>query len=264
MAASDDASGRMRIDAWIDVLRSVFRDRIAEDMDFVTLATLGLDELRNCEDPAARLQECLQLVPCADEAQETLASRLYARLLASLADPENKLERRIHEHAIMSIWASLELFVKGLLAVWLREYAPARDVKEVRAVKVVPAKFEAMEEGERYRNLVDKLATDTRTGPGQLRLQQLLKLFDLDVSVETGEKHGLCELQEIRHAIAHRKGLADSKFLRACPWLVQDQDTPIELVTTKPHAYAALALVYVAKVAEKAKRTAQPSPEAEA
>lgn len=127
----------------------------------------------------------------------------------------------LHSQGVIALWATLEAMHHNLLANWLMHVKGARELAEVRAIHIPAALERPVEEQDRWLYVVGKL--EHRAGARQMegvsRFEVLLDLFGLEGAVETRLRRDLLELQQIRDALVHRRGLADRKLLEICPWL---------------------------------------------
>ena len=127
----------------------------------------------------------------------------------------------LHEQATVALWSSLEALVRSFVALLLEISPDAAKAEEVLKLRVRLGDFQSLDPEERCLWIVDQL-DQSLSGPlknGINRFESLLKPFGLSGSFDKAMTQQLYELSQIRHVIVHRSGVADLKFLDACPWL---------------------------------------------
>lgn len=138
----------------------------------------------------------------------------------------------LHEQATIALWSSLEALVRSFLAKWLANVPAAWQTDAVKKLKVKLGDYEALESSERCLWIVD-LVDQEVSGPlrsGVIRFESLLQPFGLAGPVDEDCQKTLYELSQVRHALVHRSGIADKKFVDACPWIGAVPGSPL-LVT---------------------------------
>jgi hypothetical protein len=88
-------------------------------------------------------------------------------------------------------------------------------------MKVEVGDFVLLDNAGRAEHVVT-LLDDRTAGPlrqGINRFEELLKHFNLSGPVSGDMSKTLFELQQVRNLHAHRQGIADVRFSKACPWL---------------------------------------------
>lgn len=80
---------------------------------------------------------------------------------------------------------------------------------------------------------------------GISQFEHLLSPVGLAGSIDDGIRRDLYELEQLRHVLVHRRGLADRKLLDACPWLGRSLGDRVEVdhstyrrLWQASHAYA--------------------------
>jgi hypothetical protein len=119
---------------------------------------------------------------------------------------------------VIWLWAMLEVLVENL-AVEALTSAPER----LTADRFATAKGRivdllALPPDEQMRLLIVETLRDRRLD-GVGRLMATLALVEIRLELDEVTKRKLKELWAIRNLLVHRAGVADSAFVRACPWL---------------------------------------------
>lgn len=166
------------------------------------------------------------------------AIKVLAEIDGSLADSEQKLKRAerekelaqrevdsdfplLHEQATIALWSSLEALVRSFVAHWLANTPEAWAVESVKKLRVKIGDYEPLGLFDRCLWITD-LVDQEVSGPlrnGVKRFESLLEPFGLSGRVEAECQKTLFELSQVRHVLVHRRGIADPKFISACPWL---------------------------------------------
>jgi hypothetical protein len=157
------------------------------------------------------------------ETEERKAERIdEAREDAKLAQREIDTGfALLHAQATVSLWGSLECLVRDFLVEWLARQPGAGDLEPVRKIKISLGEYDAMAPEQRRRYIVESLDRDVQAPlrQGVDRFEALLAVFGLSGPVHDDIKRDLFELCNVRNILVHRRGVADSRFVKACPWL---------------------------------------------
>lgn len=158
-----------------------------------------------------------------DRDESEVAARLEeARELAEFVRREvDKGFPVLHGQAAVSLWSRLEGLVKSVLAAWLENKPEALQIEAVRNVRLRFGEYTDRSKEEQFEYLVDLLDDDLRSAYrfGVNRLEDLLKPFGLSGEVEDEVGRELFALQQVRHVLVHRGGVADRRLTTNCPWL---------------------------------------------
>jgi hypothetical protein len=127
----------------------------------------------------------------------------------------------LHRQVALSLWSSLEWLISDLLANWLANEPNALSIENVRKVKVSIADYENFSGMDKYYYLLSEIERDTKSGlkQGVGRFESTLEVFGLGGSVPDAIKKDLFEFGQVRNVLVHRNGVADARFVNACPWL---------------------------------------------
>jgi hypothetical protein len=127
----------------------------------------------------------------------------------------------LHEQAAISMWSSLEATVKECLAQWITREPSAKQKDKLKKIKISYADYESMAPDDRAYYIVDMLEREVAAPfkQGVTRFEVLLQIFGLDGPVEENVGKTIFELNAVRNVLVHRRGIADRRFVEACPWL---------------------------------------------
>jgi hypothetical protein len=127
----------------------------------------------------------------------------------------------LHRQVALSLWSSLEWLISNLLANWLANEPNALSIENVRKVKVSIADYENFSGMDKYYYLLSEIERDTKSAlkQGVGRFESTLEVFGLGGSVPDTIKKDLFEFGQVRNVLVHRNGMADARFVLACPWL---------------------------------------------
>jgi hypothetical protein len=127
----------------------------------------------------------------------------------------------LHAQALVRLWGGIEDFIRSYVAVWLENDTEALLIDEVRKLRVELGDYLGRSGREQYEYVADLLEHDLKASQrrGADRFECVLRPFGLSGEVDPEVAKSLYELQQLRHVIVHRSGVADRKLAEACPWL---------------------------------------------
>lgn len=154
------------------------------------------------------------------------------RQLVTLSREEQKNDYPLlHAHALVSFWGALEAGMHDLVVAILMNDPDAMRRENVSKIRMSVAEFAALDEYERANFLASELrrslSSDLKFGVGQF--ESVLGVFGLSGPVTEAVSRGILELQQLRHVIVHRIGIADRSFLRRCPWIDVDLGESVKI-----------------------------------
>jgi len=227
-------------------------DHIQQAAQLLDLSMRGISVLRAM--PQA-LQAIAKAEPPSDVADHQ-AQLDRAQQEADLAQSEVEAGfPLLHAQATISLWGDLENALRTFLATWLSNEPTARNVESVHKLKVCLGEYESMDPDERCYYIVDRLEQDieSRNRRGVERFESLLGAFGLAGPLDKRLKRDLLELYHVRNVLVHRRGVADRKFVQACPWLHLSAGEQVtvshESYAKYHHAVAAYVLELIVRVA---------------
>jgi NADPH-dependent 2,4-dienoyl-CoA reductase/sulfur reductase-like enzyme len=83
------------------------------------------------------------------------------------------------------------------------------------------------------------------------RFERLLEPFGLSGSVDAETRKILFEMHELRNVIAHRRALADRKFVTSVPWAKYKIGQPIKVTSGDVHRYHGAIANYVTVIIQR-------------
>lgn len=127
----------------------------------------------------------------------------------------------IYGQAVLSLWSFLELAVKDLIAVWIRNNPDLLLVPPISNLKMKIGDFLLIDEDEKYLFFVDVIERDIGAGikNGIKRFESLVDAVGLSGVTPQKMNDTFFEFGQVRNAIAHQGGRADKKLIANCPWL---------------------------------------------
>lgn len=127
----------------------------------------------------------------------------------------------VHGQAILSLWSLLELTVKDLIAVWIKNKPDLLLAPPISNYKIKIGDYLAIDEDERCLFFVDVIERDLGAGVknGINRFESLLEAVGLTGVTPDKMNQVFFEFGQVRNALAHRGGFVDKKLIDNCPWL---------------------------------------------
>ena len=208
-----------------------FKDFIehVQELTYITHASArGLSMLR----AAPRLMEAVQKAEAYEikrsEGEHNIGAEEAAKRLEQVRE-EAKLARQeadkgfplLYSQALVSMWGSLEDLIHTFLAAWVTNEPKAKQVDALQKLKVSLGEYEALDDEEKGFYIVELLEKELRSPlkHGVSRFEQLLDSFGLSGAVDRGVRENLFEINHMRNVLVHRRGVADRRFVDACPHL---------------------------------------------
>lgn len=236
---------------WLDELHSEFVTYLRETEGVLWLALAGLKELGPNKD-------AVDLVAAAS-AKGLWPDDHEKHLAAHKKDIRTILRREVKEgfprllaQMVVSLWGSLELFVRDLASRWLAHVPKAREVDAVSGIKCAVADFWRLDDARRAEFVVDRLAYESRRLSGASRFQALLKPFGIAPKVAQATAGALFEMGEVRHVLVHRRGVADSKLVTNCSSLGLTKGMKVSVNASMLDGYRQATLTYFKAAVQRA------------
>jgi hypothetical protein len=182
-------------------------DYIEEERDLVELSRVGIEMLRKQRPTSRSVQDAAATLTRAVSGVE-----LVARAGEEASDDHPLL----HGHSLVAIWGALETMAIGVVAAWLTHRPESRSGK-VSDIKVPYSMFEDLSDEERVDALVHELDQQRGAKKGVDRFETLLTWVQLSGQTDPVLAQNLYEMQQVRNVFAHRRGIADRRFIEACP-----------------------------------------------
>lgn len=127
----------------------------------------------------------------------------------------------LHSQQVVFLWGAIEAVVEDTLVAWLKNESSLRKENRLRKIKVSLADFSAMSETERNYHIVSELKRELKPShrSGIEVFEAILHQFGLQGAMDAQLRRNLIELEHVRNILLHRRGIVDSRFLEACPWI---------------------------------------------
>ncbi|MEU1270887.1 hypothetical protein [Streptomyces sp. NPDC005799] len=156
-----------------------------------------------------------------EEGREVPESRLTQRkdqvkLARTQIDSEFRL---LHGHALMGTWGALESLIEDTVEAWMAFRPEVLLHQNFAKIRVPLAEFLSLTDEQRVRLLVSEVQRDLKLDlrSGVTKFEKLLSSVGLGGPVDPRVRDALFEAQCIRNVLAHRAGIADQRFIDACP-----------------------------------------------
>jgi hypothetical protein len=98
----------------------------------------------------------------------------------------------------------------------------ARELPKVADIKVSYSTFESLSSEQRMDALAYELDRQRGSRAGIDRFEGLLEQVELSGSYPKQLATNIYEMQQVRNVFAHKRGIADGRFVTACPYLGYD------------------------------------------
>jgi len=188
------------------------RQYLQDALDLVDLTYAGTNALSTVPEFVRILNEQR---PDRDPDRVSAANVQAARTSRLVASARTTDFALLHAHAIMGVWGALEAGIEDLVVAWLVHRPELVADGPLANMKVVASVFEKLAREDRMRLLV----SDWRRGKrfiGVSALESMLELVNLDGGVSDLVRSNLRLMQQYRHLVAHRGGVADQRFVETC------------------------------------------------
>lgn len=204
-------------------------DELKELLDFVDLAQTGIGAAIG----GPRLMVALQkrkTVADEDGQADYVERLLKAEKLKTVA--EDHLARDfhyLHSLAVVKIWSVLESSVENIVLQCLQRPLECKDLKAISDLRGPLVEFLNADQDERADFLFSELKVNTKSAlkTGVAVFEALLEPVGMAGSHIEEVRKVILELQQTRHVIVHRRGLADKRFMDRCPWVVATVGQPL-------------------------------------
>jgi hypothetical protein len=121
----------------------------------------------------------------------------------------------------LRLWSILETFVKDLSREMLLAFPELQSIESLSQLTGPLLPFLMCSQSEQAAIILELLESKLRGMKKEIgiaRFESRLEHFDLRGTVNPIVKRTLLELWAVRNVVAHRNGVADSRFMESCPW----------------------------------------------
>jgi hypothetical protein len=127
----------------------------------------------------------------------------------------------VHAHALLGLWGALECLVEDLFIGALEEDPAILSTPAFDKIKLPIGIINVPDTREIYAAVLTEASRTSAAdlGKGVSRFDRLLTMVGLGGATPRQIKDAIFEAQQIRNVWAHRAGIADERFLAACPGL---------------------------------------------
>jgi len=154
------------------------------------------------------------------DAAATLTRVVSGSKLIDRAQEESSDDHpQLHGHSLVGIWGALETMAIDVVTAWLQHQPAARMEEHIAEMKVPYSLFETLTPEERVEFLAHELDSKRATRIGIDRFEALLDAVGLSGTRDRLLGRNIYEMQQIRNVFAHKRGIADRRFVDACPQL---------------------------------------------
>jgi hypothetical protein len=183
-----------------------------------------------------------------DASQDRTSALKRAKERAELANLEVKAGfPRLHAQFIVSSWTSLETLILSVVSDHLLHEVGILQKDPWRNLKIKLGEYDGLDPEQRVSHLVSVMdqALGAPLKGGVNRFETLLETVGLKGVIPEELGKSLFELQQVRNAIVHKRGIADHKFKVACPWVEATQGELIYVSEPMLANYLAAVMEYV-------------------
>ena len=120
--------------------------------------------------------------------------------------------------------------------------------KELKELKGPLLPFSMLSPSEQAAEILKLLEKELGGGSGVARLESLLDQVGLAGRVDSLVKRSLFELWAVRNVVAHKNGVADSKFIETCPQFGASLGTQLPISSVHYGRYSVASLWYIFEV----------------
>jgi len=173
-----------------------------------------------------------------------LNSAVAARVKELLKEGPDQAASKVNCQALVFYWGSFEMLMRDFLATWLETVDRAREVQGVRGIKHSVVDLQELDEHGTWLYVVDTLERNAHRDPGQPAFKKTLHKFELYPKVSPDVETKLVEMEHIRHALVHRRGLATNTLSKHCPQLGLAVGEPLQVTELVFDGYWHAVLVF--------------------
>jgi hypothetical protein len=161
--------------------------------------------------------------------------------------------------AIIRCWSIIEVAVDDLVLALLArpDHIPPDGILSEIKGPLLPFLNASLDERAELMAIALKQKLATALKPGAARFEELLGPFGLAGTIDDSVKRLLFELSAVRNVLVHKNGVADKRFVEACPWINCKQGVKISPSYSHFHMYLFASGWYVNEVSLRTRRKFQ-------
>lgn len=186
--------------------------------------------------------------PYPDDSERNRAAKAKAELDKGLPT--------LHESQTVLLWSSLEWLVEDFVVNLLSQKPELLKLETIQRIRITLAEYARLEGDERYRYIVGELQRESKIAfrSGIDKFETLLGPFGMAGVVEAHTKRDLMELENVRNVLVHRRGVADSRLVRNCPWMGLSVGENVPVATSSFERYYNAVFDYVGVLVARVQR----------
>jgi hypothetical protein len=175
-----------------------------------------------------------------------------------LSGEKEQADALVYGQAAISAWSALEVFVNDVLIAVLK--LDAARLAFIPQIRVPVGEFVALDHERRVEYVVELVKQEMRASlsPGVGAFEPTLDAFKLGGQVEDLTRREILEFSAVRNCLAHRKGIVDERFLKACGTTKLKLGDSIQLTSANINRYFYAAQQYAACLLDRIKAIYEP------
>jgi hypothetical protein len=189
--------------------------------------------------------------------KSTVSDNEYEARRARAAEVETFATSRgseyVSELGVVKLWSILEAAVDNLLVLYLSTPERWPATPALKRIEGPLVEFAAASPEERAEYLAEQLKADisAQLKAGIGRFEVIVAAIGLAGAVEPEIRRRCFELSNVRNVVVHKGGIADRRFVEACPWFGVAAGEKIRITELHFHRYAICAMWYLTEVAAR-------------
>lgn len=183
-----------------------------------------------------------------DELKKHLAN--YEKMVEMAEQEEKSGFTAIYSNAIVALWSRLESLSREFAGVWLKNHPDLIKAEPFSRFRIRVGDFLLLNEEDRFHHLVTVLEQEVAAGirNGVDRFESILQPLGLAGAIPQKLRRDMFEFGQIRNVVVHCSGIADRRFIEACPWLGLSINQEVRVSEAMFKRYLLCSTVYVTLV----------------
>ena len=135
----------------------------------------------------------------------------------------------LYGSAIVRLWLILETFADDLILQHFLDRKVEADSPLLAGLKVPLTEYIVADDNEKAAIALRELKQSIRTRQlfGVSRIEALVEAVGLSGSLDSDIRKTIFECHQVRNVVVHRGGIADARFIKACPWFGAQVGSPL-------------------------------------